>query len=176
METVIILRPLVQEYAPIIAEYCNNYNIFKSTLSLPYPYTLEHAESWIATAQENVRGEKSFEFAIIEPTSGEVVGAVGLSYHKENRKGELGYWIAEQYWGKSYGTAAAEAMLKFAFQEKNYHKVFGRFLINNPASGRIMQKIGMKEVGVFVDDVYKEDKFETVHYYEILQSEWKSKG
>jgi len=166
------LRPLTQADALRIAEYCNNYNLYKTTLSLPYPYTLEDAKSWIEMAEANAKEQKSFEFAIVEQASGLLVGVVGLSQNKANRKGELAYWIAEEHWGKGYGSWAANAILDFAFREMNFHKVFARFFANNPASGRIMQKIGMKEVGVFVDDVYKEDKFVTAHYYEILQSEW----
>jgi RimJ/RimL family protein N-acetyltransferase len=50
--------------------------------------------------------------------------------------------------GNGYATEAAQAILHFAFEEKQYHKVFARYFNSNPASGRVMQKLGLKKEGV----------------------------
>lgn len=74
------------------------------------------------------------------------------------------YWIGEEYWGKGYGTGAAKAMIDFAFMEKKYHKVFARYFKSNPASGRIMQKVGMVQEGLLKDHLVKDDKYEDLIY------------
>lgn len=49
--------------------------------------------------------------------------------------------------GKGYGTEAAKAVIEFVFKEKNYHRVYARYLKSNPASGKIMEKCGMTYEG-----------------------------
>ncbi len=71
-------------------------------------------------------------------------GAIALTNNQRFNNGEIAYWIGEGYWGNGYATEAAQAILQFAFAEKQYHKVFARYFKSNPASGRMMQKLGMK--------------------------------
>ena len=70
--------------------------------------------------------------------------------------------------GKGYGTEAAKALIEFAFEEKNYHKVFARYFKSNPASGKIMEKIGMKQEGLLKDQVVKDGKYEDLYYFGII--------
>ncbi len=147
---------------------CNNYNIYKSTLNLPYPYPLECALSWIEHHEKNFELERMYEFAITDKQSGRLYGAIALSNHPQYKNGEMAYWIGEQYWGKGYGTEAAKAMIEFAFSEKNYHRVYARYFKSNPASGKIMEKCGMDYEGTLKDHVFKNDSFEDIVYYGII--------
>ena len=82
----LILRPFSIDDAQKVAELANNYNIYKSTLSLPYPYDINMAVSWIATHEANFKEDKCFEFAITDKVNGALYGAIGVSHHKEPRK------------------------------------------------------------------------------------------
>ena len=64
---------------------------------------------------------------------------------------------------------ATEAILHFAFKEKNYHRVYARYFHTNPASGKVMQKLGMKQEGILKEHVKKDDKFVDLVYYEIIK-------
>lgn len=161
----LLLRPFRREDACLVAELCNNYNVYKSTLSLPYPYTKECAEEWIKHQKENLNVDKSYEFAVTSIETGELYGCVSLSHSLTHRNGELGYWIGEPYWGNGYATEAAEAMIAFAFQEKEYHRVYARHFASNPASGRVMEKAGMMYEGVQKGHLYKLDTYEDVVLY-----------
>ncbi|MBS4207339.1 GNAT family N-acetyltransferase [Bacillus sp. FJAT-50079] len=156
--------------AATIAKLCNNYEIYRHTLLLPYPYTLDHALSWIEHHLDHFNTNKSFEFAITDKDSGELYGAIGLSNNQMFHHGELGYWIGEPFWGNGYATEAAQALVQFAFDEKQYHKVFARHFQSNPASGKVMQKIGMKQEGILVEHVRKEDRYEDLVCYGIVRS------
>ncbi len=111
------------------------------------------------------------DFAITDKTTGEILGAIGLTHDHRYHNGELGYWIGEKFWGKGYATEAGRALLEFAFKEKNYHKVYARHFGSNPASGRVIEKIGMTREGLLRDHVTKDDRYEDLHYYGILQKE-----
>jgi [ribosomal protein S5]-alanine N-acetyltransferase len=154
--------------AETVSRLCNNYNLYKSTLYLPYPYSLNDALSWMEHQLENFNSDKSYELAVTGRQTGELYGAIALSNNQSFCHGELAYWIGEEYWGKGYATEAAEAVIKFAFEEKKYHKVFARYFQSNPASGRVMEKLGMREEGILVDHVRKEDRYESLVCYGLI--------
>lgn len=164
----LVLRLFQKADAENVSRLCNNYNIYKNTLYLPYPYSIEDALSWIEHHLDNFIIDRSYEFAITDKESGELYGAIALSNNQQFNHGEIAYWIGEEYWGSGYATEAAQAILHFAFKEKQFHKVFARFFRSNPASGRVMQKIGMKQEGILIDHVRKENQYEDLVYYGII--------
>ncbi|WP_423407684.1 GNAT family N-acetyltransferase [Heyndrickxia sp. MSNUG] len=154
--------------AAAVTKLCNNYNIYKNTLYLPYPYSIEDALSWIEHHLNNFNANKSYEFAVTDKETGDLYGAIALSNNQKFKNGEIAYWIGEEFWGNGYATEAAQGILQFAFDEKQYHKVFARYFKSNPASGRVMEKLGMKQEGYFVDHVRKENRYEDLVYYGLI--------
>lgn len=138
----LILRPFQLTDAKRVFELCNNYNVYKSTLTLPYPYSLECAKSWIETHEDHFKHNRSYEFAISDKYTGELYGAIGLKNNQLHKNGEIGYWIG----------------------------VFARHFASNPGSGRVMQKCGMQKEGVLQDHIYKENKFVDLILYGIVNS------
>ncbi|MFD0048413.1 GNAT family N-acetyltransferase [Actinomycetes bacterium NPDC127524] len=168
------LRLFNETDAQEVAKLCNNYNLYKNTLYLPYPYSIEDALSWIKNHLDNFNDDKYFEFAITDKTTEELYGAIALSNHQKFNNGELAYWIGEEYWGNGYATEAAKAILEFAFIEKGYNKVFARYFHSNPASGRVIEKIGMKKEGSLREHVKKDEEYIDLVYCGILKYESKS--
>lgn len=74
----------------------------------------------------------------------------------------------EDYWGNGYGTEAAKAMIEFVFKEQNYHRVYARHFKSIPASGKIMKKCGMMYEGTLKDHIYKNDAFEDIVFYGLI--------
>ncbi|MFJ7666172.1 GNAT family N-acetyltransferase [Lysinibacillus sp. NPDC097195] len=166
----LLLRLFKDTDAQQVSHYCNNYNIYKSTLNLPFPYTLACAQTWIANHEKHYDLDKMFEFAITDKQSGQLFGAIGISNHQQYKNGEIAYWIAEEHWGKGYATEAAKALIEFVFTEKNYHRVYARYFKSNPASGKIMEKCGMHYEGTLKDHIYKNGTFEDIVFYGILNT------
>lgn len=165
----LVLRLFQTSDAEAVAALCNNYQIYKNTLYLPYPYSLNDALSWMEHHYDNFMADKSYEFAVTDKDSGEVLGAIALSNHPRFNQGELAYWIGEPYWGNGYATEAAQSILQFAFEEKKLHKVFARYFASNAASGKVMEKIGMKKEGTLQDHVMKDGKYKDLVYYGIVK-------
>ncbi|WP_141903134.1 GNAT family N-acetyltransferase [Lysinibacillus sp. Y5S-8] len=164
----LLLRLFTEADAPEVSVLCNNYAIYKSTLNVPYPYTIDCALSWIATHQQNFEENRLYEWAITDKHSGQLYGAIGLSNQQPHQRGEIAYWIGEPYWGNGYGTEAAQAIIAFAFQEKKYHRVYAQYFQSNPASGKIMEKCGMHYEGTLKQHVYKNGAFEDIVYYGLI--------
>lgn len=166
----LILRLFQKSDAEAVTKYCNNYNIYRNTLYLPYPYSTDDALTWMENHLKNFEADRSYELAITDKESGELYGAIALSNNQRFKNGEIAYWVGEEFWGNGYATEAAQAMLQFAFNEKDYHKVFARCFTSNPASGRVLEKLGMKEEGVLKDHVIKENQFEDLAHYGIINA------
>ena len=105
-------------------------------------------------------------------SGGPLVGAISLHVAREHRHGELGYWIGEDAWGKGYATEAAQAVTAYAFRDLGLHRIQGRHFTRNPASGRVLEKIGMQREGIHRDAYLRWGRFEDVAVYAILVSEW----
>lgn len=161
----LILRRFTPDDAPRVAQICNDEHIYRSTLSLPHPYPLECAQTWIAAQDALFAQERQYDFAVIEKASGTLCGSVSVSHDQAHRHGELGYWIAHECWNHGYATEAARALIDFCLREKGYHRVYARHFASNPASGRVMQKLGMTREGVQKEHLCKAGRWEDVVLY-----------
>ncbi|MEK4148291.1 GNAT family N-acetyltransferase [Robertmurraya sp. FSL W8-0741] len=163
------LRLFTAADAEQVRSLCDNFTIFKTTLNMPYPYSLECALSWMANHERNFTEDKLYELAITNKNNGQLYGAIALSNQRLHQNGEMAYWIGKPFWGNGYATEAARAMLEFAFEEKNYYRVYARYFKSNPASGRVLEKCGMVYEGTLKDHVYKLNTFEDLIYYGIVK-------
>lgn len=163
-----MLRPFVDADVPRVAELAGAREIADTTLAIPHPYPPEAAASWIATHEPAWEERTHVTFAITEASSGTLAGAIGQGIDHTHDHGELGYWVGVPYWNRGYATEAARAVVAFAFDDLGLHRVMARHLIRNPASGRVMQKIGMQLEGVQRHAVKKWDAYEDVAVYAIL--------
>jgi RimJ/RimL family protein N-acetyltransferase len=105
----------------------------------PSPYTLADARRWIDMVAEQ---DPPTSFAIA--TEGRVIGGIGLDPGEDvyRRSAELGYWLAEPYWGRGLATAAVRAVTDWAFANLDLIRVFARPMATNPASARVLEKAG----------------------------------
>jgi ribosomal-protein-alanine N-acetyltransferase len=169
----LILRPFEMSDAPRVKLLVGDRAIADTTLNIPHPYEDGMAEQWIRTHKEGFEKGELANFAIILKENNTLTGAIGLVINQRWHRAELGYWIAKDFWNQGYGSEAAERVLEYGFMEKKLNKIFASHLRRNPASGRIMKKIGMKKEGEFQEHVLKWDKYEDLIFYGITLNEWK---
>ena len=164
----LILKPFVIPDAPRVKELAGAPEIYETTLNVPHPYEDGMAEKWISTHASQFYNGNGVNLAVTLKRESVVIGAIGLGAASRHRRAELGYWIGVPYWGNGYCTEAAIEIIRYGFDVLNYHKITSRHMECNPASGRIMEKAGMKKEGVLVDEVFKGGKFHTLAVYGIL--------
>jgi RimJ/RimL family protein N-acetyltransferase len=76
--------------------------------------------------------------------TGEVIGTAGLQPLENTNEIEVGYSIIKKYWGRGIGTEAARGWMEFGFLEKRLQRIVAVADLDNCASIRIMEKLGMK--------------------------------
>lgn len=165
------LRPFSPGDAAAVQALAGAREVADTTLTIPHPYPDGAAEEWIATHSAAWLARRHVSYAITDPT-GALVGAIGLSLAAAHARAEVGYWIGVPAWGHGYATEAASAVFDWAFSELAMHRIEGRHFARNAASGRVMQKLGMRPEGVMRDAVRRWDRFEDLALYAILSPEW----
>lgn len=165
----VTLRPFVLDDAMRVSELANCEEIAGKLSSLPYPYHVDDAKRWIKLLEQSFEDKTHISYAITIKNTGELIGEVSLRIDWKAKRAQLGYWIGKDYWNKGYGYAAALGMVDFGFTYLNLHKIFAIHYSGNPASGRILRKIGMEHEGTLVDHVYVNGHYENVEHMAIIR-------
>ena len=168
------LRFFTLEDAPFVQKLAGEKEIAYNTLNIPYPYPDGAAEEWIATHHQFFKDRKQVNFAIERSDTKELIGVISImDIHPTFRHAEMGYWIGKPYWNNGYCTEAGHAVLTYAFAVLKLNRIYSNHFSRNPASGRVMLKLGMKHEGCLRQHVWKWDKYENLECYGILKSEYK---
>lgn len=166
----LILGPFALEDGPRVEELAGHEAIARMTLNIPHPYPPGAANLWIATHLLAYLKGEGVTFAI-RLKDGTLIGAIGLTVTRRDDRAELGYWMGVPYWNQGYTTEAARACLAFGFSEMGLQRIMASHLDINPASGRVMQKIGMQKEGHLRRHIKKNDAFFDLIQYGILKEE-----
>jgi len=123
-----------------LAKYANNRNISINLRDrFPYPYTREIAQAFIRSARERLP-ETAFAIAV----NAEAVGGIGFVLQEdiERVSAEIGYWLAEPFWGRGIATDAVRAVTTYAIAKHALTRVYARVADWNTASMRVLEKAG----------------------------------
>ena len=140
----LLLRPGWAEDAPALAQAIADEAIVRNLATAPWPYALRDAEAFLAAPRDPVLPS----FLIFERTAANpvLVGSCGLG-RRPSGAVELGYWIAREHWGRGFATEAGTALLAIA-EALALPRLEASFFIDNPASGRVLEKLGFLPTGL----------------------------
>ncbi len=146
------------------------------TLTLPYPYCEADAVAWIKASAPFFEKGEIVNFAVCLKENGQLIGSLGLKDILAGHRAEMGYWIGKAHWNHGYATEAGLAVMTYGFEVLKLRRIFAHHLTWNPASGRVMSKMGMSHEGVLREHIAGRDgAFEDMSVYGILREEWKKK-
>ena len=142
--------------------------VAETTLRIAHPYTEQDARAFLELTKEPGK----IWLAITLRSDGRQIGGIGLRVEEQHQHAELGYWLGVPFWGQGYATEAAQEMLRYAFEDLGLHRIFASYFKHNPASGRILKKLGMRYEGCQRQHLRKWDQFVDLELYGLLQQEW----
>jgi RimJ/RimL family protein N-acetyltransferase len=170
----LILRPFAITDAPVVQRLAGVREVAKTTLSLPFPYEDGMAEAWISRHMEGYAKGQFTTFAVVQRDDNAMCGGMGLVLEAEHNRAEMGYWFGVPYWGRGYATEAGHAVLRYGFETLGLNRIFAMHFKQNPASGRVMQKLGMNYEGSQRQHIFKWGEYIDVELYGILESDWRT--
>lgn len=168
----LFLRPLVEEDASCVQVLAGDERISRLTLNIPHPYKDGLAEAWIQRCANKLVDGTGVTLAVTEKQSGDVLGAVNVEIDPVHSRGEIGYWIGVPYWGRGYATEAAKSLVRYVFIEKGLHRIQGRYLACNIASGCVLTTLGFHQEGVLRQHDLRPWGFEDVVICGLLKADW----
>jgi RimJ/RimL family protein N-acetyltransferase len=164
------IRPYREADIPELLPLIGAREVAATTLRIAHPYTEQDAWAFLELAKEPGK----LWLAITLRADGRQIGGIGLRIEQQHQHAELGYWLGEAYWGKGYATEAAREVLRYGFEDLGLHRVFATHFGHNPASGRILKKLGMHHEGCQREHLLKWGEFVDSEMYGILRREWES--
>jgi RimJ/RimL family protein N-acetyltransferase len=141
-----------------------------TTVRIPHPYTEQDAREFIAATRRGGLLRRAIRLR----SDGRMIGGVGLALEEDNQRAELGYWIAVPFWGHGYATEAAYEIVRYGFESLHLNRIFAGHFGNNPASQRVLAKLGMRHEGCQRQHIRKWDRFVDLELYGLLRQEWKA--
>ena len=167
----LVLRPYTLADAPRIASLAGDRDVAAGTLTLPHPYEERHAVEWIRAAESRFELGELVSLAITLRDSKTLIGSIGLRFASEHSRAELGYWLGKDYWNMGYATEASRVVVNYGFEIRGMSRIFALHFTRNPASGRVLQKIGMKHEGCLRQHLKRWDTLVDCEVYGILSEE-----
>jgi len=168
-----LLRPLTPDDAATVAQLAGSREIAHTTISIPHPCSEEQARAWIAAHSGHSAAGNEMVFGVVLKEDAHLIGTVGLrDVNLEHSQAELGFWIGVPFWGRGYATEAARHVIRYAFEQMKLNRVYAHHMVRNPASGQVLEKLGMLREGLLRQRVRKWGVFEDVVLMAILHEDW----
>ena len=165
------LRPYSEADIPELLPLIGVREVAATTLRIAHPYTEQDAKEFLALTLEPGKVWLATTLRI----EGRQIGGVGLRVDDQHQNAELGYWLGVSFWGQGYATEAARELLRYGFEDLRLHRIFASHFGHNPASGRVLRKLGMRHEGCQRQHLRKWDQFVDSELYGMLRQEWENR-
>jgi RimJ/RimL family protein N-acetyltransferase len=136
------LRPPVEQDAAAIVAIAGDWEVARRLARVPHPYTDADVRFFL---DQVVPNEPTW--AILCRETSQLIGMISLAPDTDGRSAELGYYIARDHWGRGFATEAARAIIEVGIESFGFPKLNSGYHTDNPASGRVLAKLGFTIVG-----------------------------
>lgn len=165
-----IIRNWRKEDAASLAKIVNNKKIQDNLRDgLAFPYTEQDALDFI-NDMLNADPTKTFAFAIINDED-QAIGSIGAfrcsNIHRQTA--EMGYYVAEDYWGQGVGTKAVKQLTDYVFAETDIIRIFAEPFSTNQASCRLLEKNGFQFEGTLRKNAVKNGNVVDMQMYALIK-------
>lgn len=137
---------------------------------LPYPYTEKDGAEYISSM---LSADKNDVFAFAITADGKMVGSIGVfrntNIHRQTA--ELGYYVAENYWGNGIASEAVRQICRYVFDQSDIIRIFAEPFAYNKASCRVLEKAGFHYEGTLRSNAVKNGEVIDMKMYSLLKSE-----
>lgn len=159
------LHPIETDDIPFVQRLINDPQV-RTNLEAYAPKNRLQEEAWIESIDDdNVR--------LLVCVDGEPVGTIGLKPPNEIwGTAEIGYMIAPDQWGNGYATDAVSLLAGYAFRERRLNRLYATVYATNPASARVLEKVGFEQEGTLRQHAFVDGEYVDVTYYGLLAEEF----
>lgn len=172
----LILRPVRMSDAQDLYEYSRDPEVARHVLWDAHT-SIHQTRQYIRYLLRQYRNAAPSTFVIALKDTDKAIGTIGFMWvQNENRAAEVGYSLSRAYWNQGIMTEALHAVLTFGFTKLALNRIEAQHECDNPASGRVMAKAGMRREGTLRQRIYNKGRYADVDLYAILKSDFHAKG
>ena len=167
------LRRLRKSDALSLRQYAKDREISRYT-SLPHPYRIQDAMSFIRQTHQKLRKGVAYELGIENKQRGRIIGMMSLfGIDKDNKNAEVGYWLGKRYWGTGIAKESLQLILDFGFNELKLRRIYAKVMHPNISSVKLLEKSGFSFEGRMRKHTFKNRRWIDHLWYGLLKEEWK---
>jgi RimJ/RimL family protein N-acetyltransferase len=144
-QRLILRAPMLSDEHDVV-RILNDFDVAKNLALVHLPFTEELFRARLVEIERARRVGAEFLFAVTRAMDGAFIGMCGLERLEAN-VWELGYWYGKSYWRQGYATEAARAVMRFAFDDLGAVMLTAGWFVDNPKSGRVLEKLGFVGTG-----------------------------
>lgn len=140
------------------------------------PNTEDDTQAYVRRVMEGQKKEPrtEYELVVILKPDGRLIGGCGLRVVSlEYHEGVMGYCFGRDVWGQGYAPEAARALFDLGFEQLGLHRIFADCNVENVASARVMEKVGMSREGLLRENMWYKGRWRDSYRYAILEHEWR---
>ncbi|MFO0719343.1 MAG: GNAT family N-acetyltransferase [Nitrospira sp.] len=165
------LRPFQTTDAEAVHRLAGSQDVAAGTF-LPHPMDRQAAQDWVTERLKDQAAGTGVTFAITLLENGELIGSIGMELMLAHEQGRLTYWLGRDYWNQGYGTEAVTALVEYGFNSLKLHRIYAPHFHTNPASGRVLQKVGMTHEGRLREHYLRFGQRVDVELYGMIRNEF----
>jgi ribosomal-protein-alanine N-acetyltransferase len=165
----LLLRGIEREDQDDVYAYASDPLVAKFTTWYEHQ-TIRHTIHFIELIQKQSQHPDVTHWAMVWKPSGRVIGTCDL--RMALHRGEIGYALSREYWGQGIMPEALYEVLRYGFEVKRLERIEARCMVDNHASERVMQKLGMQFEGVLRKHIFARGAYQHVKMYAILKEEF----
>jgi len=166
----IVLRGWEEDDIESLARIANNKKIFDNLRDgFPHPYTLEDARNYISRVKNHDPKSKLFAIEV----DGKIAGNIGVFLKEDiyRKNAEIGYFLAEEWWGKGIMTKVIRKVVDYTFEGCDIIRIYAEPFARNAASRKVLEKAGFKLEAILKNNVIKNDIIQDSCIYSLLKEE-----
>lgn len=166
------LREMTLQDVTALLKHLGNPEVVKYIDMQPIK-TREQANEWLRWMGSYFSARDGLRWGIIRKTDNMFIGSAGIGgWNREARYAEIGYDIAQPYWGNGYATEVTHAIIQFGVNHMNLNRIEADIVAGNDASMRVLEKLGFQQEGILRERVYKDGEYHNVHLFALLSKDF----
>ncbi|MBQ2991297.1 MAG: GNAT family N-acetyltransferase [Clostridia bacterium] len=170
----LILRRIAMRDAKDIFAYSKDPEVARHVLWSAQK-ELSEAKEYCRYMMKRYRNDEPASWGIIEKKTDTLVGTIGyMDYSEDNASVEVGYSLARWMWNGGYMTEALRRVIAYTFESMDINRIEAQHETDNPSSGRVMEKCGMRKEGVLRQRLYNKGAYRDVALYAILREDYET--
>ncbi len=167
----LVLRPLRRKDAADIFSYASDPEVARYVLWEPHR-SMSETRSYIRYILALYRHGLPSSWAVMHRESGRVIGTIGFMWYSEtNSSAEVGYSFSREFWNRGYATEALRAVISSVFSSLPLNRLEAQHDIRNTASGRVMEKCGMRKEGILRQRIKNKGESIDTALWAVLRSD-----